>query len=201
MTKPDITEKPFTVQEGKLVCPKLLKRLMRFDHEDGILWWLERTPDMFTSGFRTAEGNCGVWNHRYAGEKAFTSVNGGRYYYGNIFNKKYRAHRVVWALHYGEWPEHQVDHINHNGLDNRVNNLRVVTNQENGKNANISSRNSSGITGVSWSNDRQKWYSYITVDGKMQSLGCYANKGEAASVRKKAEQKHGFHENHGSNLA
>ena len=50
-----------------------------------------------------------------------------------IYDKPYRAHRVIWALVHGEWPEGQIDHINGVRDDNRLENLRVVTNQDNQK--------------------------------------------------------------------
>jgi hypothetical protein len=46
-------------------------------------------------------------------------------------NKTYKAHRVAWYLHYGVWPTNHIDHINGIKNDNRINNLRDVTNQQN----------------------------------------------------------------------
>jgi hypothetical protein len=36
------------------------------------------------------------------------------------------AHRVAWALHYNKWPQHTIDHINRDGTDNRLENIRDV---------------------------------------------------------------------------
>lgn len=48
--------------------------------------------------------------------------------------KDYGAHRVAWLLHYGEWPKQQIDHINGNRGDNRMCNLRDVSQTENQQN-------------------------------------------------------------------
>ena len=57
-----------------------------------------------------------------------------------IDKKDYLAHRLAWLWYYGRWPEDQIDHINHNPDDNRIENLREVSNQENGKNQSLSSQ-------------------------------------------------------------
>ena len=84
----------------------------------------------------------------------------------------------------------EVDHINHNGLDNRKENLRIVTHKQNKFNNPILSTNTSGVTGVSWSKQKNKWRAYITIDNKQKSLGYYFNKEDAIKARKEAEEKY-----------
>lgn len=83
-----------------------------------------------------------------------------------------------------------VDHINHNIKDNRKNNLRIVTPQQNAMNRVIYSNNTSGVTGVSWNERDQLWVSYITYKYKTIRLGCYVNFNDAVKARKKAEEKY-----------
>ena len=83
-----------------------------------------------------------------------------------------------------------VDHINHDINDNRKNNLRIVTFQQNAMNRLIYSNNTSGVTGVSWSNRDQVWVACITYKYKTIRLGCYTNFDDAVSARKKAEKKY-----------
>ncbi len=52
----------------------------------------------------------------------------------SINNKNWKTHRIVWALHYGEWPKKQLDHINGNKSDNNIKNLREVSDSENSQN-------------------------------------------------------------------
>ena len=62
----------------------------------------------------------------------------------------YLAHRVIWALVYGETPEDFViDHINRISFHNHISNLRAVSVAQNSRNKNKSPNNSSGKTGVS----------------------------------------------------
>lgn len=83
-----------------------------------------------------------------------------------------------------------IDHLNHNGLDNRKENLRIVTHKQNKFNNPILSTNTSGVTGVSWSKQKNKWRAYITIDNKQKSLGYYFNKEDAIKARKEAEEKY-----------
>lgn len=101
-------------------------------------------------------------------------------------------------MHNGTIPDgYQVDHINGIRSDNRIENLRIVKNSENSKNQKRKSTNKSGMTGVSWDTQTQRWRAHITVNGKMISLGRYIHKLDALTARKNAEIKYNFHENHG----
>ena len=77
----------------------------------------------------------------------------------------------------------EVDHINHNKLDNRKENLRICEHQENTYNKGICSTNTSGVTGVTWDKLRNKWIAHI----KGKNLGRFNTKEEAIKVRKQAE--------------
>jgi hypothetical protein len=83
-----------------------------------------------------------------------------------------------------------VDHINRNPLDNRKENLRLATPQQNCMNKSIQTNNTSGVPGVSWRKDRNKWRAFITFNGKQISLGLYVNKEDAINARKEAEIKY-----------
>jgi hypothetical protein len=112
--------------------------------------------------------------------------------------KKYLLHRILVALREGrEINGLQVDHIDGNGLNNRSDNLRLVTQQENLKNQKLRSDNDSGYQGVGWHKPRQKWRAYITVDGKLEHLGLFDKLEDAIAARQQAEIKYGFHKNHG----
>ena len=84
-----------------------------------------------------------------------------------------------------------VDHINCNKLDNRKENLRNATKRQNTLNRNgVISTNTSGITGVYFSNEKHKWIAQICVDDKIKYLGIFINKEDAICARLKAEQKY-----------
>lgn len=83
-----------------------------------------------------------------------------------------------------------VDHINRNKLDNRKLNYRFCTNQENNRNKDLYSHNSSGITGVTWNKERNKWQAQIVVDNKTINLGRYESFDEAVKARLKGEEEY-----------
>ena len=96
------------------------------------------------------------------------------------------AHRVAWAIYYGKWPEKQIDHINHIKSDNRINNLRQADHSQNGCNRGLQSNNRSGVPGVHWSSQKEKWFAKIKLNGKSKHLGVFADIEDAANAVKKA---------------
>ena len=108
--------------------------------------------------------------------------------------KRYRqlAHRLIYALHTGEDISGlHIDHINGDGLDNRIENLRALEGRLNQRHCKLSSNNSSGRTGVAKC-PRGGWLAQIMVDRKHIHLGRFEDFGDAVAARESAEQKYGF---------
>jgi len=81
---------------------------------------------------------------------------------------------------------YQIDHINHNRTDNRIENLRVVTNRENHQNRAI--KNKSGHTGVTLDDKKNRWKSQVSILGKTRCIGTYKTVEEAICARKAADK-------------
>lgn len=172
-------------------------RVLKADFETGKLYWLPRTPDMFTDGKYQAERVCSLWNRKLAGKEAFTANLNG-YRQGEIFGRHSKAHRVLWLLYTGKWPSADIDHINGIRSDNRIENLRVVSRAENLKNQRLRTNNTSGVTGVSWDKRSGKWHAHIQVNVRRKHIGYFTKISDAIAARKAAEVEYGFHANHGS---
>lgn len=186
-----MTNKPFP-------SPMSLRKLLRYDPETGKLFWKERGPEWFKCGARSAAHNANTWNTKYAGKEAICTVNSHGYKTGGVFDRIVKAHRVVWAIEYGEWPNGHIDHISGDRLDNRVDNLRVVNDKINRRNHKMRSDNKSGRVGVCYLKAARKWHAYINDDlGNHLRLGTYAKKECAIKARQRAEIEHGYHQNHG----
>lgn len=172
----------------------VLRQLLRYEPDTGKLFWLPRPIEMFAT-----KRAWSTWNSRYAGEEALASEKGG-YRYGSINGGNVYAHRAAWALMMGEWPAGQIDHINHTPGDNRWNNLRSVTLEENRRNMSMMRSNTSGVCGVSWHSQNGKWCAFIG-DRKRVHLGYFNTIEDAAAARHTAEESFGFHPNHGKTAA
>lgn len=162
-----------------------LRERLRYDPDTGKLFWLDY------------EGMPQKWRTRYVGKEALISLNGKGYKKGKIDCVDYYAHRIAYTLYHAEWPSDQIDHINGVKTDNRIANLRVVTNQENNRNRPMRRDNSSGVTGVCWHKGINKWCANVRVDGKLKNLGSFNTIEEAAAARKQADVQYGYSERHG----
>lgn len=118
-----------------------------------------------------------------------SSTKGLQYVEANITISKYnyssvKMHRIVMNCNN---PDLEIDHINHDGTDNRKFNLRTTNNSGNNTNKDIRNNNNSGITGVCWDKEKGKWVTYIKKDNISVHLGYYNDFSEAAKVRLVAE--------------
>jgi len=166
------------------------KRLS-YDPETGKLTWKTLTEYEFDkkssyTGFK-----------RFFGKEAGTYDKNAGYVRVTIFGRKVLAHRLIWLMFNKSWPEGEIDHINGNPIDNRIENLRDVPHSENVKNAAIRKDNKSGVTGVHFYEKTQNWKANIRVDGKLKHLGTFETFSDAVLARKAAETQYGYHPNHG----
>ena len=129
-------------------------------------------------------------NRTKAGALCGANVDSKGYARVCFAGKQYRAHRVAWALFYGVDPDRQIDHINGDRQDNRIENLRLATNTQNSRNTKLSRNNTSGVTGVTFSTAAQKWIAQITVSRKNVYIGVFPDKVDAIKARKQAESQY-----------
>jgi hypothetical protein len=173
----------------------LLRQLLDYEPETGLLRWKARPPEMFTEGRWGRENEANRFNTMHAGNVAFTKIHGG-YYRGRLLGVDYFAHRLVWKWWHGTDPD-QVDHENHNPLDNRISNLRDVDNVGNSQNTKLLASNTSGCSGVVWHARDKRWQASIRHRGKKHHLGLFKRLEDAVRARREAEVRLGFHPNHG----
>ena len=174
------------------LTPEILVSLLTFNEITQDLFHSHRPREMFGDDriYRS-------WNSRFAGKPAFLQKDGGGYLRGSIMRHKIPKHRVCWCFYYGSWPDGIIDHISGVVSDNSKENLRVVTQEENSRNASLSSANSSGYTGVYRAKRQGCWRAGISLPHGYVSLGVFDTKEEAVLARSDANEKHGFHKNHG----
>lgn len=104
---------------------------------------------------------------------------------GKLPTKTIRIHRLIVPNSF------QIDHINHNGLDNRRKNLRACNNRENNCNKNFSKKlPKSGYTGIRYNDKSKSYYVRIMVNKKEISLGHFKSLDEAIDARRKGEIKY-----------
>jgi len=97
-------------------------------------------------------------------------------------------HRQILGLEYKD--SKIADHINRITLDNRNENLRVVSKATNQRNCNLKRHNTSGINGVHWDKSRNKWLAFINFDNGFINLGRFVELNNAIEARKQAELKY-----------
>jgi len=163
--------------KDKEIDPKIISELLDFSESEGLLFWNFRAEKWFVShrGYKS-------WNGKWSGNEAFTSTAANGYKQGRIFQRQYTAHRVLWCLKYGEWPDGQVDHINGIRTDNRIVNLRLSDNQRNQMNRTSVIGSSSEFLGVSFYKSRGNWEANIKFGDHKGRIGYFASEIDAAKA-------------------
>lgn len=159
-----------------------LRQLLRLDPETGRVYWRPRGVDLFTDGGHAAAHNCAKWNAKNAGCEAFTRCADG-YFCGQIFGRRLKAHRVIFALHYGHWPVEEIDHKDKDRKNNRPDNLREATSSQNSQNRNMQVNNKTGFIGVYWWPERKCYKSSVQVGGVSKHVGLFKDPVAAAKAR------------------
>lgn len=103
-----------------------------------------------------------------------------------VNKKNVYLHRYIMNCPKGKY----VDHINHNTLDNRKENLRITNNADNLRNGQLRPNNTTGINGVYYDKTRKKYVARIRVNYKIIHLGRFNTLKEATQKRKEAEVKY-----------
>jgi hypothetical protein len=165
MTKPS---KPLPSQQE-------IVRVFRYDPNTGRLFW--RDSEHVTKRMR--------------GKPALMARASNGYLFGSYKGQYLAQHRVVWKLLNGSDPV-EIDHIDGDPTNNRIENLRSVYHAENCRNRKRYSHNTSGVSGVSWNARAGRWYAYIHIEKRMKNLGMFMSKDEAIAARKAAEELLGY---------
>lgn len=169
--------KPMQDRRPKLTAERL-REVFSYNSETGVFTRRITTSSRAQAG---AEAGC-VWTDKF----------GRKYLCIRLDGTLHRSHRLAWLWVHGEWPKHHVDHIDGNGLNNSISNLREASHSENLWNRPRPSNNSSGYKGVCWSKAAKKWQAQITCDKKVFYLGLFETaEGAHAAYCAAATQHHG----------
>ena len=124
----------------------------------------------------------------FAGKRAGTQL---RYVMVKIGGKAVQAHRIIWEMHNGPVPVgREIDHINGNRADNRIENLRLATGSKNKMNTTLRKDNTSGLKGVRRDRRSGRWSATIKADKKTIHLGSFGSPEEAHTAYVAAAEVH-----------
>lgn len=137
-----------------------IRENLEYDRATGKLFWVNNRGGVLCNGNEAGSIKDGYLRVEIAGKSVY-------------------AHRIAWFLHYGAWPEKEIDHINGNPTDNRIENLRDVSRWENLSNMSIHRKGK--LVGTKFDKRRIKnpWRSQIGLNGEQKHLGCFSTELEA----------------------
>jgi hypothetical protein len=149
-----------------------------FEYHDNNLWWREQPGSVDIS-------------------KPAGSIESKGYRLIGIKGKAYKAHRLIFLMHHG-WLPKQIDHIDNNKSNNKLDNLRDATKNQNQHNQGKHKNNKSGYKGVTWHKRDKKWQAQIMINYKQKHLGYFDCPKEAhVAYCHVADKYHGDFANHG----
>ncbi|UVH54668.1 HNH endonuclease [Variovorax paradoxus] len=164
---------------GSILTAARLRELLDYDPETG----------MFVRKVRTAQ-------RHHAGDRADFLIKSGNqkgYYRVSIDSRRFLAHRLAWLYVHGEWPKQDIDHRDSDRGNNRIANLRDVSNEVNRQNIRgPMSSNRCGLLGVFYHAQTRKWRARIQVKRRGIHLGLFVTPEEAHQAYLVAKRK--YHE-------
>lgn len=187
----DTQKKEARVKRVKDLSPEECRR--EFDYREGKLYRrpraLERCHD---------EAHQRRVNTQFANKEAGCIKPDG-YVRVRVMGTMHQAHRIIYAMHHGPIPDgSEVDHVNGNPSDNRIENLRLASRSQNNQNRTVRRDSTTGIKGVYRRRDGKKWVAEIKVEGKKIHLGNFLRIEDAQeAVRAAREGTHREFAHHG----
>lgn len=162
--------------DGNGITQDYLQQL--FTYEKGNLYWKIKTTQKVVIGNMVGYVSKG---------RRYTKIN----------QKTYQISRLVFMYHHGYFPK-VVDHVNNNPLDNRIENLRECSHQQNSRNSKKPKHNTSGIKNVHWNVCRNRWKVQLMINAKSKCIGYFKDLELAELVAYEARLKYfGEFANHG----
>lgn len=132
-----------------------LREVLHYDPETGAFTWREKIADKVVVGQRAGS----AYGNGYRGIR--------------LFGVKVSEQRLAHLYMTGTLPGGEVDHRNRIRSDNRWDNLRPATHEQNHQNRGAKSSNPTGLAGVSWHKLRRRWRASIGINGKQTHLGLF----------------------------
>ena len=164
---------------------EMLKSLVSYDGETGVFRW------------KWNKGASLRRNMQYTG-KCCGHMDKDGYRVLTLVGHNYLAHKLAFLYINGAWPDKEIDHIDGVRENNAFSNLRMVSRHENKRNMKQYANNSSGICGVGWHKQKNKWRSYASDEtGKFRHLGLFDCFDDAVAARNAASREWGYTERHG----
>ncbi len=146
------------------ITPEVVREFLHYEPDTGLLTWRERDKRWF----KTAR-DCQAWNTRWAGKRAgYVTYKRDGYQWRKVslFCKLYKEHRLAWMWMTDDPLPPEIDHENRDATDNRWANLRASNSGKNSRNMSMPQRNTSGVTGVSWSKPCGRWRAMCRAGGR-----------------------------------
>ena len=169
-----VGQKNFIKMNNKPLPPlEELKEFLDYNPDTGIFTWKKQISNLKVGQVAGTMSPMGYIQIRFKGSDYF-------------------AHRLAYYMYHGVDPlKNLVDHKYGDKSNNKIKNLRLATNLQNGANrVNLPSNNNSGAIGVCWDKKAKKWRAQIVVNKVQKHLGYFINKEDAIKARREGEIKY-----------
>lgn len=161
------------MESRKKLTQERLKELLDYDDKTGTFIW------------KVSKGSV------KAGQPSGCSTHTG-YYKIRIDGVAYLTHWLCFLWINGSFPKYEIDHIDRNGKNNNILNLRDIPHACNMKNQKVNIRSKTGVSGVSWHKATKRWRAYIKIMGEHIDIGVFKNMLDAVKARWDAEVRYNF---------